>query len=395
MDDPSLVELLACRDIASEFARCADPSVTAVLRGCSAALRETFSDPKLWATLLERFGISSAEAAKYPNPQREFARRTVCAAIGPPVSEDKLSGRASSVEAFKDQRIDAAAAAAAGEETPQQQLSWPQRLAARGEGMLSRSWSPEGEGAPPQRTPLRPIRLNPSALDTPSSRASAERPPLQDAAGQQPLSAPEMNACTVARLREGLRAIIMGGSDLMTACPEQVGDWRTWTARVTCPVDRSLVSGMAFRLRLEFPTLHPTPTTHKEEEEEEEEGHVSALPVVKVVSPRCFHPNIDPSDGTVCLRALSRRCSPVDLVGEQLYGVLSLLGRPAFDVPPLNTEAAAKWYGDEKELRLLVSGGAHKYGSPRTGSGAHGRTRFMPRAESLDAAVIRINGRDR
>ena len=51
------------------------------------------------------------------------------------------------------------------------------------------------------------------------------------------------------------------------------------------------------------------------------------------------------------MRALGKRCAPVDLVGDQLQAVLSLLCRPAFSVAPLNPPAAAGWYGNREELR--------------------------------------------
>ena len=80
------------------------------------------------------------------------------------------------------------------------------------------------------------------------------------------------------------------------------------------------------------------------------------LPRVQILSPTCFHPNVDPRDQSVCADALGCRCTPVDLVGQQLKALTSLLERPSFEVAPLNMEAAALWYGDVNELRCRVRG---------------------------------------
>ena len=117
--------------------------------------------------------------------------------------------------------------------------------------------------------------------------------------------------------------------------------------------DGAVVSGMAFDLQLVYPMGDDKPVAAGDDE------HESALPRVVIASPAHFyHPNVHPTSGVVCARALGARCSPVDLVGDQLVALLSVLGRPVFSVPPLNDEAAASWYADARELRAKVRGAA-------------------------------------
>lgn len=65
--------------------------------------------------------------------------------------------------------------------------------------------------------------------------------------------------------------------------------------------------------------------------------------------PHCFHPNVD-EEGTLCPRALSERCSPVDSVQTVLLQIMGLLSRPCFAAPPINAAAAALWFGDRSKL---------------------------------------------
>lgn len=205
----------------------------------------------------------------------------------------------------------------------------------------------------------------------------------------QSSSVASLNQCTISRLQKSLQTIVMGGAGKhIQAFPEREDSWSVWRATITCPEDgSSRMSGLAHTLRLTF--------------------HDDELPHAQILSPaRCFHPNVDPRGQAVCAKALERRCTPVDLVSEQLKAVLSLLDRPVFDVAPLNAEAATLWYGNERVLRRRIRGEAaadeeedddggasHQYEPgmmmisppPRAASGSG-----MQAVESLESAVNRI-----
>ena len=71
----------------------------------------------------------------------------------------------------------------------------------------------------------------------------------------------------------------------------------------------SIVSGMKFKLKLEFPP-----------------GYPYTAPTVKFTT-TCFHPNVD-MDGNICLDILKEKWSALYEVRTILLSIQSLLGKP-------------------------------------------------------------------
>ena len=354
----TLPSLFAYEDMAEVFAGIADPAVVANLTAVSRSLAKSFATPHLWASqLVRRFEVDKSEADDMVKPRREFARRAVCAAIQTRWATTPTTGPTRGATSRQPLRPPSPM-------SPTAAPRWADRFDGAGSS-VTRSWSPEGspaelnkENRGPQRRPLRRIG-QPRGLgqyrgsdDNDCDPGSTARR-LEDPSERQPVTA-AARACVIARLRAGMRQIVMGGfGDELTACPEKPDDWSNWTARVTCPrKDGAAVAGMVFQLRLTYSLVDGTDV-------ESAHAHEGAMPRVKVLSPaRFFHPNVHPTSGLVCAGALATRCSPVELVADQLKAVLSILRRPVFSVPPVNAEAAACWYGDEQTLRTRVRGGA-------------------------------------
>jgi ubiquitin-protein ligase len=109
-----------------------------------------------------------------------------------------------------------------------------------------------------------------------------------------------------------------------------------WRASVDCPTGGPY-GGVAFSLQLIFDLR---------------QGPEAWLPSVQIIAPACFHPNVG-TDGTLCPLALQQRCKPIESVGGVLLCIAELLGRPAFSVRPRNEEAAASWYEDDLQVRII------------------------------------------
>lgn len=332
---PTLVNVLEVEGIAHHLTELAEPSVVALLASCSKATASLLATNDVWAGLLsQHFGVHKEVARELGEPKRSFAQRTICARWN--LTEPSTPARQLHTPS-----------------TPQQ----PPLL------MQSNSWSPDStdssgkENSPPpqRRRPLQVLQAEAGSMTTPATAAAPRK----------------LQPCTVSRLREGLRQVMMSSPEGVTAFPCAPGDWSTWTARVTCPEDGSAVAGLEVRLSLCFPDDEATNGDHASETTE-----TMGLPRVMVQHPvGLFHPNIDVRTGDLSALALSRRCSAIALVGEQLVAVADLLTRPAFDVAPSNTEAAAMWYGDRTALRARVRARAVQRESPEQ--------RSSPRAGAL------------
>ena len=314
----SLLDVLMVGGLGPHFCDLAAPSDVATLAACSKAFAAEFNDDHLWVALLtSHFGIAAHEARLVRDPRRAFAQRAVCARWGLalPVSPRNIQkfGRPT---------------------TPTTTYRAPAIS-------HSLSWSPESENekdtSSPRRRPLRSLQ----------SDATVDDPPCSSPAP------PQMDQCTVARLQEGLKQLMMmGGARGMTACPVTPGDWSRWSARLTGADDGAELQLTLRYLPADESASAHTPSTprravERETERDETEGDALVdLPRVHVRSPADLrHPNVDARTGEMCRRALGRRCSAVALIGEQLRAVAELLDRPVFDVPPADPEAAAVWYG--------------------------------------------------
>ena len=333
LDDASpctLLDVLAVGGIAPHLSELIDPSALAALASCSKECAAQLADGRLWASLLaQHFGMTTAEANCLRDPRRTFAQRTVCArwSLAMPTPRRRRSS------------------GAAPPLTPRTVVRKPPPIA------QSSSWSPESEaendkdGSPPRRRPaLRRLQSNVDGEEASKAR-------------------PIMAACTVARLREGLKQLMLSGSEELQACPVSPGDWSRWSARLACANDGSAVSGLEIELAMRYPadgradSSAPDTsngTSHGTEDDEDGRFPIEAhegLPRIRVRRPvGLFHPNVDATTGEVSVRALARRCSSVALVSEQLRAVAGLLQRPAFDVAPVNEEAAAMWFGERAVL---------------------------------------------
>lgn len=306
----SLAALLASEDIAWSFAHVAEAATLVQLSMCSAKLQDVLTDKLLWSSIL---GARRADAKPTDDPQREYARLSI---------QETFDRKPDFREATKIAM-------------PKRPRASPPRPAwAEQVQTVSRSWNASiGSDTIVKPAPLRARRALSGIVPQQSILPDADALPRET-----------MSACAVARLREGLKALVLGGHEGITACPEQPSDWSVWRARLSIASDGSLMSGLKFELRLCFPVGSDATRAQ------------NGLPLVKVEAPaHLFHPNLDPA-GVLCSAALESRCSAVDLVGDQLSAVMSILQRPVFRVPPRNLEAAAAWYGDKLELRRRVRG---------------------------------------
>jgi ubiquitin-protein ligase len=324
-----LIGLLQTEGIVQCLVEVARPSDVAVLGTCSSVLNRLLGDHDLWASLLmKQFDVALMEASTEREPKRSFAQRSVCArwALKLPTSPPRVLATPTARRLPIESLASIGAPTTSG--TPSRR---PPPL------RHSSSWSPDSSATPnenappPRRRGLRQLPVN-AATPVKQSHTFATTP---------------MTRCSVARLRKGLQDILLSPCELMTACPERSGDWSEWTARVVCPDDGAALSGRELQLSLHYPP---------DEADVEGDEATAGLPCIRVVRPHVFHPNVDPKTGIVCARALSSRCSAVQLVREQLEGLASLMGRPVFGVPPLNRVAAAAWYGDRSELQRLSHG---------------------------------------
>lgn len=88
-------------------------------------------------------------------------------------------------------------------------------------------------------------------------------------------------------------------------------------------------AGLSFKISISFPPNYPYKP-----------------PTIKFETP-CYHPNVDMSNGAICLDILQDKWSAVYSVQTILLSVQSLLGEPN-NGSPLNSEAAGLW-GRDKE----------------------------------------------
>jgi ubiquitin-protein ligase len=137
------------------------------------------------------------------------------------------------------------------------------------------------------------------------------------------------------RLKQDLFQLMMSSDQGVGAFPDSPGDFAAWSGYVTCTSAGSLHEGSRFNIKMVY--------------DMSASGTV-ALPAITFTRPHCFHPNIH-AHGTLCAKALKKRCTPVDAVGTLLLRVQELLSRPCFAVPPTNKVAAALWYGDRDALQ--------------------------------------------
>ena len=269
----------------------------ALLAGCSHGASGPFGDAALWtARLRARWGD---DAGLTDDPRRAYARRDVC---------ERWNLRPKPVANMSSNP-----------------LSSPSGVATSGKSK---------ENVPPGI-------LTPLSEQLSSRRRPVAASPLAPAA---PAPAPPLDKCQTTRLRKDLFALMTRSDGRVTAFPERESDLSSWRARVSCPDGGGAHAGVTFSLSLTFTATGAASASG------------GALPAVEVLSPACYHPNVDPQSGALCAAALRRRCAPVAPVAELLQAVLSLLQQPCFAVRPLHKEAAAAWYAAPQERRLKAQG---------------------------------------
>ena len=171
---------------------------------------------------------------------------------------------------------------------------------------------------------------------------SRRRPMMSSPLAPRPVAASPLGKCQSTRLRKDLFELLTQTAGHVSAFPERETDISSWLARVVCPHNGDVHSSVTFSLRLQFSGPGA-------------EG-AESLPAVSVLTPACYHPNVDAQCGTLCARALRQRCAPVESVSRLLHVVLELLQAPCFAVAPLNKAAAADWYGSPEELLQKAQG---------------------------------------
>lgn len=257
----------------------------AILAGCSHGTDDVFGDATVWAA---RFRARSGEEVRLTmHPRRMYARLDVC-------------------ERWRIRKPSGAG---------------------RGRGALC-SPSATTSGKSKENVP-----------PTPRTELSSRRRPVMSSplAPRTTAAASPLDKCQSMRLRKDLFELMTQSAGPVTAFPEREADLSSWLARVTCPNNGGVHSGVTFSLRLQYSGPGA-------------EG-AESLPAVCVLAPACYHPNVDAQCGTLCPRALRQRCTTLESVGRLLHVVLELLQVPCFAVAPLNKAAAADWYDGPDELR--------------------------------------------
>jgi len=116
-----------------------------------------------------------------------------------------------------------------------------------------------------------------------------------------------------------------------------------WVARLSGPPDTPYAHG-TFRLSLEFPENYPMKP-----------------PSVRFVS-TIYHPNVNSSDGKICLNVLTREWTPLLKVSTLLLCVSALLSQPNPE-DPLNEKAAAMLQERPAEFARVAQEWTRKYAS--------------------------------
>jgi len=130
------------------------------------------------------------------------------------------------------------------------------------------------------------------------------------------------SAFVTKRLQGELMRFMMSKTDGISAFPD--GDnLRKWIGTISGP-DGTVYEKLSFKLSLEFPPDYPY-----------------VPPNVRFLTP-CFHPNVDLSNGAICLDILKDKWSALLEAPAVLLSIQSLLGEPN-NQSPLNQEAARLW----------------------------------------------------
>ena len=342
-----LLQLVSAEGVGEVFVALLGAADVARLSAASKSLRAHLDSPKLWWALVQRDFGPPAPAAAALCPRHEYARLAVCArwlqqplvplahaaaALG--TCEVLPPGSVHTVRASSNRRI------LLDEQLPSQmrtlRLDSPMVSSASKSPPFSVSRSPMQGHNKENIKPRDPNILceengEESCFSPGRSRSTPEFrcPPV----GFAP---PRIGSreCLQVRLKQDLFHMMMSCDKDVSAFPDEPGDFSTWSGRVSCPRDGSLLGGTQYILKLHYDVS----------------SDVSSLPRVCILRPVCFHPNVD-LDGFISSAALACRASPCDSVRVVLQRVSELLCRPSFAVAPQNVEALAAWYGPREEYK--------------------------------------------
>jgi ubiquitin-conjugating enzyme E2 C len=170
-----------------------------------------------------------------------------------------------------------------------------------------------------------------SGAITPVAAAAPSSPPQQQIANA---------AVATQRLQKELIDLMMGPGQLpgVSAFPAN-DDLFHWAATMIGPPG-TLYDGLEFSLDLRFTSSYPY-----------------VAPIVRFRT-GCYHPNVDPLSGDVCLDVLQDRWTAVMSASSVLLSLQALLAAPNLE-SPLNVNAAQRWsdqdYVKQQILRLASS----------------------------------------
>ncbi|KAF8737134.1 hypothetical protein AX14_013412 [Amanita brunnescens Koide BX004] len=149
------------------------------------------------------------------------------------------------------------------------------------------------------------------------------------------VAAPEQqnSGSVTKRLGNELMTLMMSSSPGISAFPKSDGNLFEWIGTLE-GASETVYAGLSFKISISFPSNYPY-----------------KAPSIKFETP-CYHPNVDISNGAICLDILQDKWSAVYSVQTILLSLQSLLGEPN-NGSPLNSEAAGLW-GRATEYRAEV-----------------------------------------
>ncbi|TFK67885.1 hypothetical protein BDN72DRAFT_912403 [Pluteus cervinus] len=136
------------------------------------------------------------------------------------------------------------------------------------------------------------------------------------------------------RLGNELMTLMMSSSPGISAFPKHDGNLFEWVGTIEGPAE-TVYAGLSYRISIAFPPNYPY-----------------VAPTIKFES-LCYHPNVDPANGAICLDILQDKWSAVYSVQTILLSLQSLLGEPNI-ASPLNADAAGLWNTPEEYKEQLM-----------------------------------------
>lgn len=143
------------------------------------------------------------------------------------------------------------------------------------------------------------------------------------------------------RLNRELLDMNVGDVAGITAGPDNPENMLRWVATILGP-DATPYSGGIFNLEILFPDRYPF-----------------SPPIVRFIT-RIFHPNIEGTNGMICLDILKDKWSPALNVKKILLSISSLMAEPNGD-DPLNREAGRLYRDNLLKFEQIAREWTHRY----------------------------------